>query len=159
MTKTPSDTPPDSVLLMATPRPPPPPQPGETHGMMRCSMGPPVPAIAATFPAAQRVNRAPFDVDNAPINSDGSTTLLSPGTTADDGFITPRGKTTPIHAAVPQDIATPQVTIRNAFKRLAGSAASNDDKPPPNQWWPPLPPILQHFSWGARQSRNSGQRT
>jgi hypothetical protein len=99
--------------------------------MTCCLMGPPVPAIAMMSPAAQRVDGAPFGVKNAPINSDGSTTLLSPGTTADDGFITPCGKTTPIHAAVPRDIIMPWVTTRNTFEQLAGSAASNDDEPPP----------------------------
>jgi hypothetical protein len=58
-------------------------------------------------------------------------TLWSPGTNADDGFVTPRGKTTPFHAAVLQEIVTPWVTTGNSFRGLAGSNASNNNKPPP----------------------------
>jgi hypothetical protein len=132
MTKTPSDIPPNSAPAMATPRPPPPPQPGEKHGMTTCSRANPVPAIIARPPAPHGVNGAPFGVDDAPINSVGSVTLLSPGTIAGDGFLTPRGKSTPFHAAVPWEIITPRVTTRSAFRGLAGSNASDNNEPPPD---------------------------
>jgi hypothetical protein len=95
MTNTPPDIPSDSAPAMATPRPPPPPQPGEKHGMTTRLRATLVPAIVARPPAPHGVVGAPFGVDNAPIASDGSVTLLSPGTNADDGFLTPCGKTTP----------------------------------------------------------------
>jgi hypothetical protein len=100
--------------------------------MTTCSRATPVPAIVARPPAPHGVDGAPFGVDNAPINSDGSVTLLSPGTNAYDGFLTPSGKTTPFHAAVPQEIVMPRVTTGNAFGGLAGSNTSKDNKPPPD---------------------------
>jgi hypothetical protein len=104
---------------MATPRPPPPPQPGEKHGMTTRSRATPVPAIVARPPTPHGVDGVTFGVDDAPIDSNGSVTLLSPGTHADDGFLTPRGKTT-------------RVTTGNTFKGLAGSNTSNDNEPPPD---------------------------
>jgi hypothetical protein len=129
MTKTPSDIPPDSAPVMATPHPPPPPQPGEKQGVTTCGMlkATPVPATKARPPAPHGVDGAPFDVNDAPIVSDSSATLFSPGTNADDGLITPCGKTTPFHAVVPQEIIQPRVTTGNPF----GAFSSNEDEPPP----------------------------
>ncbi len=90
MTKTPSDIPPDSAPVMATPRPPPPPQPGETKGIKTRAKTYPPPRIVALSPAPHGVDGAPSGVNNAPIDSDGSATLLSPGTSAADQFLTPR---------------------------------------------------------------------
>jgi hypothetical protein len=100
-----------------------------TQGMLKAT---PVPAITKRPPARQ-------SVDNAPIDSDGSATLLSPGTNADDGFLTPRGKTTPFHAAVPQAIIQPPVTTGNTFGDFA-STNNDKDTPPDNKNPPPVPP-------------------
>ena len=53
--------------------------------------------------------------------SDGSTMTVSPPDNNDDGFITPRGPTTPLASAVPQVIATYAVPMSNQFNELHNS--------------------------------------
>ncbi len=54
--------------------------------------------------------------------SDSSTMTVSPpDDNKDDGFITPRGPTTPLASAVPQPIATYAVPMSNQFDKLHNS--------------------------------------
>jgi hypothetical protein len=130
MTKTPSDIPPDSAPAMATPLPPPPSQPGETQGIKTRAKTYPPPTIVALFPAPHGVDSAPCGINNAPIDSDGSATLLFPGTSAADQFLTPRW-TAALRTAVLREIATPGVITKNSYEPLTATNASDDDEPPP----------------------------
>jgi hypothetical protein len=125
MAKTPSDTPSNPPPAMTTPRPPPPPQPGEKEGMITREMrkATPVPAINVRPPAPASVDGAPPRVGDAPVDSNGSATLLSPGTHADDGFAAPCGKTAPFHAAVPMKFIPPRVITGNSFSVLEEARA------------------------------------
>ncbi len=80
----------------------------------------------------------PPGVEDASEDSNGSATLLSSGTHADDGFVAPRGKTTPFHAAVPREFTQPRVNTRNSFGGLDegdddNNTATDPDAPTPTR--------------------------
>ncbi len=139
--------------------PSPSPQPGETQGIKTHAKTYPPPTIVALSPAPHGVDGAPSGVNDAPIDSDGSATLLSPGTSAVDQFLTPPW-TTALRTAVPREIVTPGVITKNSYEPLAATIASDDDEPPAERLFAPPPRAdLLTFWRGKKISEQKFLRT